>query len=309
VSLTFGLIEGPTRGWASPWVWGTATGGLVALVAFLWWQARLSRTGAPMRAEPLIEVALWSVPEFRWGALAASAASVVGFVALFASPLYLQVVLGTDALGTGLRLLPLLGGLMVGFAVAIRLAAAAGPRPAVATGFVMIAVAALLGSRTAVGTGYDFAALWLTLFGAGFGMVLVTGQNLAIDALSVERSASGGALIQVMRQVSSVLGIAALVSVLNTTYRAQVEVAGLPAAAADAVRDSAGGGLAVAVQLGSAQLADSVRAAFVAGLADEMRITVVLAVVGLVLTLWKLPDTRPAGRAAPSGRVRVEAGG
>ena len=157
----------------------------------------------------------------------------------------------------------------------------------------LLAGAAALGATTRVDSGYGATATWLAVFGVGFGMVLISGQNLAVDILSTERAAAGGALIQVMRQVSSVLGIAALVSVLNTSYRGSVDVSGLPAEAADAVKDSVSGGLAVAARLGSPDLATSVKDAFVSGMSDQMWVTCALAVVGLVLTLWKLPNTRP----------------
>jgi len=295
VALTYGLIEGPSAGWGAPSVWGTVAGGLAALAAFLLWERQVRERG---RIDPLLESDLWFVPEFRWGAVAASTATLVGFVALFATPLYLQGVLGTDALGTGLRLLPLLGGLIAGFPLGVRLAPLTGPRLPMIVGYVLLGVGAALGARTTVTSGYGWVATWLAVFGAGFGLVLITGQNLAIDTLSADRSASGGALVQVLRQMSSVIGIAGLGSLLNATYRSHVDVTGLPQAAAASVRDSMSGGLAVAERLGSTELAASVRAAFVAGVRSQMWATLVLAVAGLLLALWKLPDTRPGESAA-----------
>ena len=296
VSLTYGLIEGPGAGWASPMVWGTVLGGLVALGAFLRWERRARRLG---RVEPLLEADLLRIPEFRWGALAATAATLVGFVALFATPIYLQGVLGTDALGTGLRLLPLLGGLIAGLPLGVRLVPLTGPRVPMTIGFALLCTGSWLGAHTTVESTYGWVATWLAVFGAGFGLVLVTGQNLAIDTLAPERSASGGALVQVLRQLGSVIGIAGLGSLLNAVYRSQVDVTSLPAVAADTVRDSVSGGLAVAARLGSIELAESVRAAFVAGLGAQMWATFALAAAGVVVTWWKLPNTRP-GQTAPN---------
>ena len=90
-------------------------------------------------------------------------------------------------------------------------------------------------------------------------------MNAALGALSPERSGVGSALIQAARQVGSAIGVAVLGSVLNGGYRDQVDVSGLPGAAADAVRDSAAGGVAVAARLGDPGLLDSVRAAFTHG--------------------------------------------
>ena len=309
VSLTYGLIEGPNAGWSAPSVWGTVALGFGALGAFLGWERHALRAG---RVEPLLEADLWFIPEFRWGALAASAATLVGFVALFATPIYLQGVLGTDALGTGLRLLPLLVGLMAGLPLGVRLAPLTGPRVPMTIGFSLLGMGSWLGAQTTVASGYGWVATWLAVFGAGFGLVLVTGQNLAIDTLAPERSASGGALVQVMRQMSSVIGIAGLGSLLNAVYRSSVDVTGLPGPAADVVRDSVSGGLAVAAQLGSSELATSVRSAFVAGLSSQMWATLVLAAVGVGLTLWKLPNTRPGEAATvrrpPAAAESVPAG-
>ncbi len=291
VGLTYGLIEGPTSGWRSLTVGGSILGGAAALVGFLWWERRVRAAG---RVEPLLDADLLRIPEFRWGALAASAVSLVGFVALFTTPIYLHGILGTDAFQTGVRLLPLIGGILVGFPLAVRLVPVVGPRPPMAVGFVLLVAGSWLGARTTVSSGGDRLTLWLTIFGAGFGLVLITGQNLAIDTLSPERSASGGALVQVMRQLSSVLGIAALGSVLNASYRAHVDVSGLPAQAADAVRDSLAGALTVAARLGDTALATSARAAFLTGLRTQMWVTFGLALAGLVLTVWKLPNPRPA---------------
>ena len=50
------------------------------------------------------------------------------FGVLFAMPQFFQAVLGADALGTGLRLLPIIGGLLVGAQLAGRVAPRLGRR-------------------------------------------------------------------------------------------------------------------------------------------------------------------------------------
>ncbi len=305
VGLTYGLIEGPTSGWTSPVVLGSTIGGALVLGGFLGWERRVRRDD---RTEPLLDDALLRVPAFRWGAFAASVASLVGFVALFTTPLYLHGILGTDALQTGIRLLPLIGGILVGFPLAVRLVPVVGPRLPMAAGFGLLGVGAALGARTSVTSGEGRLALWLTVFGAGFGIVLITGQNLAVDTLSPERSASGGALVQVLRQLSSVLGIAALGSVLNAVYRSRVDVAQLPAEVVAPVRGSLTGAIAVADRLGDRALAASAREAFVAGLRVELWLTLGLAVAGLVLALWTLPDPRRADGSEGGPAVPERAG-
>lgn len=298
--LTYGLIQAPVDGWTDPTVLVTGLGGLAVLVGFVAWEAR--------QREPLLDTRLWRLPAFGWGAGAVAVATLLGMVTLFSVPLYLQGVLGVDALGSGLRLLPLLGGLVLGIGGGVAVAARLGARAAFAAGFGLLAVGAALAARTAVSSPYGFVAAWLAVVGAGFGCALISGQNTALEALSPERAGVGGALVQVMRQVGGVVGVAALVSVLNAVYRARVDVTALPRPVADAVRDSVQAGLAAAGQLGDPALAASVQAAFVDGLRSQMWIAAAVAALGLVATVAAMPRRFPAEPVATLADVPLTPG-
>jgi DHA2 family multidrug resistance protein-like MFS transporter len=71
---------------------------------------------------------------------------------LFTMPQYFQGVLGTTAMGSGLRLLPLVAGLVVGALPAARVVRLVGAKVAVAAGFVLLAVGLFLGSTMSVGS-------------------------------------------------------------------------------------------------------------------------------------------------------------
>ena len=94
---------------------------------------RLSRLDAPGRCS-LVDCAS-SALEVRLGRNVQLRRLVRMFGLLFAVPLYFQVVHGTDAQGSGLRLLPLNGGMLVAGALADRLVARAGARVIAALGF------------------------------------------------------------------------------------------------------------------------------------------------------------------------------
>jgi hypothetical protein len=83
-----------------------------------------------------------------------------------------------------------------------------------------------------------------------------------------------------------------------------LNLAGLPSAAANVVKESLFGGLAVAQQLGSAQLLASVRTAFVQGMDVSLVVAAGIAAVGFVLTLVFLPG-KTASKAR--GAEQVEA--
>ena len=201
-------------------------------------------------------------------------------------------------MGSGLRLLPLIGGLVVGAVPADRVARLIGAKLTVALGFILLAAGLLLGATTGVGSTSVFIAVWMALVGAGMGFAMATATSAALSELSQERSGVGSAVLQALQKLGGPFGAAILGSVLSSAYQAQLNLAGLPPRVANVVKESLFGGLAVAQQLGSAQLLASVRTAFVQGMDVSLVAAAGIAVAGLVLTLIFLP-----------GRVATKAGG
>jgi MFS transporter, DHA2 family, multidrug resistance protein len=285
VAVTYGIIEAGSRGWTDPRSLTTMVAGVLALVAFVLWQRRAKA--------PLIDLELFRSRGFAWGGILSTVASFAMFGLLFALPQFFQAVEGQDALGTGARLLPVIGGLMVGARIAGRLVSRTGAKVIVAIGLALMAAALVAGAATGPGTGYGYVAVWVTAAGLGLGFALPPSMNAALGALSADRSGVGSGLLLAMRQVGSAVGVAMLGTVLNAGYRDQVDVAGLPAAAAESVRDSASVGVAVADKLGDPALLDSVRAAFVHGMDLSLVVAAAVALAGAVLALVFLPSRPP----------------
>ncbi|RSM72564.1 MFS transporter [Actinoplanes sp. ATCC 53533] len=285
VALTYGVIEAGERGWTDPRSLLTALGGIAVLALFVAWQRRAQA--------PLVDLALFGSRSFTWGALLSTVASFGMFGMLFALPQFFQAVGGSDALGTGLRLLPVIGGLLVGARVAGRLEPRLGAKVLVTAGLVLMAAGLFVGAATGPDTGYGYVAGWVTVAGLGLGFTMPPAMNAALGALSPERSGVGSGLIQAMRQVGGAIGVTVLGTVLNGAYRDQADVTGLSATAADAVRDSATAGAAVAERLGDPVLLGSVHAAFTAGMDRALLVAGAVAVAGAVLSLLFLP-ARPA---------------
>jgi MFS transporter, DHA2 family, multidrug resistance protein len=169
---------------------------------------------------------------------------------------------------------------------------------------VLIATGLLMGALTTVGTGYGYAALWVTIMGAGLGFALPGAMNAALGALSAERSGVGSALIMALRQVGGTFGVAVLGSILSGAYRSGLHAAVAPAALSATVRDSVAEGVAVAHQIGSAALFAMVRGAFVHGMDVMLAVCGGIAVAGIVLTLVFLPR-----RSAPVEATDMPAAG
>src|SRR6266571_302550 len=301
VGVTYGLIEAGRNGWTDASALVPMIAGLLVLVGFFLWERRLSlRPGG----QPLVDFALFRSAAFTWGVILAAIAALAMIGVLFTMPQFFQGVQRADAMGSGLRLLPLIAGLIVGAVPADRVARLVGAKLTVALGFILLAAGLLLGATTGVGSSGTFIAAWMALVGAGMGFAMATATSAALSELSQERSGVGSAVMQALQKLGGPFGSAILGSVLSSAYQAQLNLAGLPSRVANVVKESLFAGLAVAQQLGSAQLLASVRTAFVQGMDVSLVVAAGIAAAGFVLTLAFLPG-RTASKAG--GAEPVEA--
>jgi EmrB/QacA subfamily drug resistance transporter len=286
VGLTYGVIRIGDDGWSSGTALAWMAAGAATLAGFVAWQLRLHRRP---NGQPLVDIGLFSSRRFTWGTILATLATFAMFGVFFVMPQFFQAVDGTDALGTGLRLLPVIGGLLVGARAADKLVRKTGTGLMIASGYGVFAAGLLLGSFTSVGSGYGYVATWFALVGVGIGLALPAAMDAALGALSKERSGVGSALIQAVRQVGGAIGVAILGTVLNSTYRDSVDVTGLPAEAADTVKRGVTAGVAVATQLRSPELLAAVRRAFADAMDSMLLVSTGVALAGVVLALIFLP--------------------
>ncbi|MGY4766517.1 MFS transporter [Kribbella sp. CWNU-51] len=296
------LVYGVTKAGETSWSDGVTMlflGLAVVLIAgFLLWQRRTTR--------PLIELRLFHEKTFTGGAVLLTVSVFAIFGLLFTMPQYFQGINGSDALHTGLKLLPFIGGMTLGAKLAEPVEAKAGTRLVVMTGFVAMALGFVLGAFTELGTGYGYTAIWFVVVGFGLGCSLPQAMNAALGVVDPERAGTGSGLLQAFRQVGGTVGVAVLGTVLNSVYRAGVDTTGLPAQAADAVEKGLGGGLAVAAKSGSADLLNDVRDAFMTSLNTTMWVSAGIAVAGAVLAAVLMPQRRaPAPRSVEAGAARV----
>jgi hypothetical protein len=227
------------------------------------------------------------------------------FGLLFVLPQYFQAVRGHDPLGTGLRLLPMMGGLIVGAKTGETLAARAGTRLPVAAGLFLVAAALAGGAATGTGTAYGWIAAWTALVGAGTGLAMAPSMDAVLGELPPERAGSGSALSMTLRQVGGALGVAVLGSIASTVYAHRLDTGDLPAAAAAAASKSVSGAVEVAARLGDAGLAAAGRTAYADAMAAVLLFCAGVAVAGGLLVAVLLPAR---GAARPDGiEDRIEA--
>lgn len=283
-ALVFGLIEGRTLGWwetagdftigSWTWPWGISVipfafaTAAVGLIAFVAWGRHREKQGRPT----LLAFSLFRIPSFRNGNVAALVVSLGEFGIILSLPLWLQFVIGFDALQTGFILVALAIGSFVasGFAGAFsnKIAAVTVVRVGIAAEIVGVA-----GLGFVIGPDTNWPILLPFLFVYGFGVGLATAQltGVVLRDVPVEQSGQGSGTQSTARQVGSALGIAILGTILFTTTAAvlgsSLDDSGVPTAQRDtivsSVVDSAGG--AIAGLESNPETADAAKEAFSQG--------------------------------------------
>jgi hypothetical protein len=110
------------------------------LWVFVGWQRRRERAGA----DPLVHLDLLRIPTLRAGLQSFLAQNLILMGVFFTVPLYLQLVLGLDALETGIRMLPVSIAMFVAAIAGARLRTRFAVRTIVRTGFGSAIVAILV---------------------------------------------------------------------------------------------------------------------------------------------------------------------
>ena len=253
VGLVYAVIEAPTQGWLSAQVVLPATAGALSLAGFVAWIHR--------SPHPMVDPAL--LRNRRLGG-AATVATLLSFGlagSTFLVSQYLQFVLGYDALGAGLRTVPVALAVMLTAPFSGAAAKRLGDPVMVAIGLAVAALGFGVTGALAGSESYWAVLAGLLLLGAGAGLAMGPASNALMAAVPQDRAGAGSAINDTAQELGGALGVAVLGSVLAAGFRSGLP-AGTPeallASPADAVR-------AVATGAGS-EFAAVVRQALDAGI-------------------------------------------
>jgi MFS family permease len=133
----------------------------------------------------------------------------------FVLPLFLQVVLGYDALETGIMLLPLSVALFVAALAGARLSGRYSPRRIVTLGLTLMLIGeVLLIAFTDVDLRSPGFAIALALVGAGNGLIVSQLGNIIMSSVPAERGSEAGGLQGTAMNLGASLGVALIGSIL-----------------------------------------------------------------------------------------------
>jgi EmrB/QacA subfamily drug resistance transporter len=199
--VLFTSLGGTSYSWTSPFIIGLAVAGVVFTVLFLWAERRA--------VEPVIPLPLFTNRVF-------AASSAIGFVVGFAMfgaltfiPLFFQDVKGISPVLSGVRLFPLMGGLLVASIGSGLLVSRWGRYkifPVVGTGLMTIGL--YLMSLIGVTTGAWATAAYMVVFGLGLGLVLQVLTVAVQNAVPYEELGTGTSGVTFFRMIGGSFGTA-----------------------------------------------------------------------------------------------------
>jgi EmrB/QacA subfamily drug resistance transporter len=199
---------GTTYPWMSAPIIGTALGSLALLTAFLVWESRTP--------EPILPLRLFRDRTFR----VCSALSLISGIALFGAVVYLpeyqQVVKGDSATASGLLLLPITFGIIIGSVVSGRLVTSHGRyRIFPLLGSLVLALGFALLSRAGLTTSQLTLSWWMLVVGLGIGLFLQVLVLAAQSAVAPRDLGTATGAITFFRTLGGSFGTAAFGAILT----------------------------------------------------------------------------------------------
>ncbi len=180
--------------------------------------------------EPLMHPRLLGIAQLRGGLSMLVSQQLILNGIFFVLPLYLQIVLGKNAIETGISLTPISVAMLVGALGGPRLGARLGPRKTVRIGLGAMLVAAV-GLMMSVGyemRGVSFS-ISLAAFGLGVGLLASQLGNVIMSSVESDSGSEAGGLQGTAQNLGASLGTALIGAVLLT---------GLSGAAVSAVQQN-----------------------------------------------------------------------
>jgi EmrB/QacA subfamily drug resistance transporter len=222
--IVLGTLQSSTWGWVVPkdspitplgfslTIWMIVGGG-VLLWAFTVWQRHREKIGA----DPLVHMGLLRIPPLRAGLTGLFSQNLILMGVFFVVPLYLQLVLGLDALQTGVKMLPISITMFLAAAAGSRLSTRFTVRGIVRTGLATTVLAVLILLATVEPDLRDVGfAVSMAILGVGMGLIASQLGNVVQSSVDTSGRGEAGGLQYTGQQLGSSLGVALIGAIVLT---------------------------------------------------------------------------------------------
>ena len=284
--IVFGMQEGQTYEW-NRWIWTAIGGGVVFMVAFVYWQSVNPR-------EPLIPLSMFRDRDFSLGNVGVAVIAFAVTAMILPLMFFAQSVCGLTPTGAALLTAPMAvaSGVLAPFVG--RLVDRGHPRPIIGFGFSMLAIALLWLSREMTpSTPIWRLLLPLTAMGVAMAFVWAPLSATATRNLPPQVAGAGSGVYNTTRQVGSVLGSASMAALMSARVKAE-----LPATPA---------GVAPRGETDVMHLPAFLHEPFGAAMSQSVLLPAAVALLGLLAAVFlvgSVSRTAPQGSDSRSGPVR-----
>ncbi|WKK23943.1 MFS transporter [Streptomyces olivoreticuli] len=209
--LVYGVVQGPVDGWRTPGVVTTLAVAAVALPAFAAVETRVPR--------PLLDLALFHDRTSLAAAMSCFSSSVGLFGGTFFFSLYLQDILGWSAAGAGAVFLSASAFIALTAPASAALTIRRGIRAPLALGLALNTLVLLGLSYYGQHATYASYGWLLPALGAGTGLLFIPTVITLIEHAPADHANTASAVVDTLREVGGVLGVATLGALLTARMR------------------------------------------------------------------------------------------
>jgi EmrB/QacA subfamily drug resistance transporter len=292
VSLLYGIIEAPQKGWTNSTTILAILLGLALLAAFFAWESHSDH--------PMLDVKFFKNPRFT----AASSGITLIFFAMFGTTFlitqYFQFVLGYSPFETGIRFLPWAAVILIGSPLSSRLVDRFGTKLVVTAGLVLATLGLVSLSTLTVDSAYwPDVILRMMLMASGMALTMAPATESIMSSLPLGKAGVGSAVNDTTRQVGGAMGVAIIGSVLSSIYASKIgDFLGgtsIRGTAATGIKESLGAALSVAGKLSktapdvAAALTRAANSAYVDGMQIGILVAAGATLLGAIIAFLWLP--------------------
>lgn len=283
--VVYGITEAPSAGLDDPAVATSLISGVVALVAFVWWELRTKT--------PMLDMGLFKNRGFAISSLVLTLVFLAMSGVFFSMSQLMQLVLGYTPLESSLRMIPLMLPMMFISPLVPNIVKKFGARLTVATGLVLTAVAFLIMSTWTRDMTYWhlFGTMAVMMLGISFAMT--PGTNILMASVPRNRSGMGSAMNDTTRELGGALGVAVLGAILSAVYEDKIRetASHFTGPVKEGIESSLAVALRVAEKLGPAagDVSHAAMDAFMAGVAESAVIASIIIFASAFIAYIGLP--------------------
>jgi DHA2 family methylenomycin A resistance protein-like MFS transporter len=193
-------IEGGSLGWSNRWVLVGFALGLVAIIAFLWVEARSKA--------PMLPLTLFNERVFTSATLVGFLTNIAFYGLIFVLSLFFQELRSYSALKTGIAFVPMMAIILAANLAAGPLSSRIGPPALMVAGQALFAIGCFMLLRAAPETSFMAMLLQLLAIGAGIGLTVPPMTSVLLGSVEKRMSGIASGVLNSSRQVGSVFGVA-----------------------------------------------------------------------------------------------------